>query len=331
MLIRRTTIPSWPLVEKLFSMLLFVLALWGVGDGLASLKDTKFTPFLEAWPIFLLLLGGSVLNWGLEAWKWALLARGGLELSYKASLKGVLAGVTIGMWMPGRIGAWIGKMHFVPRGERSRAMFPLMASSAVQFFVTVMMAAIACLFWAMDPGIAFGELSSKGVFGMGALFTHLLIFGGVATYSFLHSPRGKKCLDKLGFRSDQLLKVRELSLQRYSKVLGLATFRYLVFLGQFVLALGFLVPEGSVPFFFLSVPISLFILSVLPSFVLSKLGVREMVIVAVMAPICGHQAQLILASLSIWVVNLALPALLGVFFLLPHRLFIPRSDRALER
>jgi hypothetical protein len=326
MLIGRTTIPIRPWAEKLIPLFLLLIAFWGIGDGFASLKDMKFGALLEAWPIILLLLLGSVLNWGLEAQKWTQLARKGTGLTYGESVKGVLAGVTIGMWMPGRIGAWLGKLHFVPNGKRTEALVPLMGSSASQFVLTVLMAAVAGSFWWWNGSSVLPALSPERLMALGGLFTLTFLLGGVLLYRSLHSPLGKRLLDRLGFQPDKLLSLQDLSAEQYSKVLGLAGLRYLVFLAQFVLALTYWTQGVAIASFFMAVPVTLFIVSVLPSFVLSKLGVREMVVVAVMGPMCGDEAGLLLASLSIWVVNLLLPAMVGAFCLIRSRVLSSRRS-----
>lgn len=318
-MLRRISIDVKRGIEKAIPVLVFVFALWTVGTELPSLKDMKFRSLFEAWPLLSFLLLGSAINWGLEGSKWYLLGRDTINASYGASLKGVLAGTTIGMWMPGRVGAWVGKLYYVPTRKRSYALFPLMTSGASQFFVTVFMASLAAsIWWGMDLGPG-AELPVSGLLGYGFLFSSLFLIGGGAFYFFLHSGRGKSVLDRLGFRSEHLLSFRELSKKLYAKVMGLAFFRYGVFLLQFVVALHFWVSDASLAFLFVSVPIVLFVVSVLPSFVLAKLGVREMVVVSLLAPLFGQEEQLILASFTIWLVNLAFPALIGAAILLFSR------------
>ncbi len=328
MLTKRITIAVRPLAEKLLPFFLFALAVWAIGDGLPSLKDMKIRSLVEAWPLITFLLLGSVLNQGVEAYKWFLLGKSGPHFSYKNACKGVLAGLAIGMWMPGRVGAWLGKLHFVPSGRRSSALFPLMVSSGMQFAVTLI-AAIGSLLL-LGSGIT-GDpnaLLSSRVLLFSGLFAFLFLIGGWGFYRFLHARKGRSLLERAGFQAEKLHSFRALSYQLYGKVFAVAALRYAVFFFQFLVALLFWVPQAPLMGFALGIPVVLFIVSVLPSFVLAKLGVREMVVVAVMAPLCGHEEQLLLASFSIWLVNLAIPALFGGMLLLRSR--VPFS-RQLQR
>lgn len=313
------------IAKKLFPFLLFVVALWAISDELLSIKDMKIPSLLEAWPIGSVLLIGSIFNWGLEAYKWHLLGSSSLSLSYGQALKGVLVGSAIGMWMPGRVGAWIGKLSFVASRDRKTALFPLMTSGAVQFFVTISAAIFSGCYFYFDQDIALFQLSNAKLIFYGGLFTLFFIAGALAFYAFLHSKHGRNLLHKLGLRNGKLLSIGELPRKLYGQVLALAYMRYSVFLLQFVLALNFWVPEASPYLFLAAVPLILFIVSVLPSFILAKLGVREMVILSVLAPFVGHEAELVLASFSIWVVNLALPAFFGACILLERSLSRPLS------
>ena len=317
--------------QKLFPLIFFLGAVWAVGDELPSVKDMKFGALLEAWPLMAFLLLGTALNWGLEAYKWYLLGNSSLGLSYEQALKGVLVGTAVSMWMPGRVGSWLGKLSFVPSADRKTAIHPLLTSGAAQFFVTVSMAGFAALsFWSFRTLPSF-DIPAEGLLLYGGIFTLLFCIGGASFYKILHSRSGRAVLMKAGLRRGKLLSIRELPGKLYGRVLALAYMRYSVFLLQFVLALRYWVTDASLSLLLLSVPIVLFIVSVLPSFVLAKLGVREMVIVAVMAPFFGQESSLILASFSIWLVNLAVPALFGAGLLLERSYSSSSSPASADR
>ena len=303
-----TSVPKAGL-ERLIPFLIFLLALWSIGDELPGLKDMKFRSVWEAWPLMVFLVIGSTVNWGIEALKWYCIGQRSIGLSVVAALKGVLTGTAIGMWMPGRIGSWLGKLFYVPFERRGKALYPLMASSGIQFLVTFFMAATALLIWSLyKPGV---DLPASSFLGHALLFTFLFLAAGVGAYFLLQSPMGQKGIERLGLRSDELLSFKDLSFFLYIKVLGLASLRYLVFLFQFLVVLRFWIPSAEIGVLLLAIPVALLVITVLPSFVLAKLGIREMVIVTVMAPLFGHEERLILASFSIWLVNLALPAMTG--------------------
>lgn len=304
----------WTL-ERTLPFIFLLAALWAVGDEFSILKDMKIPSSPEAYGVFSLLIVGSVLNWGLEGYKWHCVGSSSIGLKYGEAMKGVLSGVAIGMWMPGRVGAWVGKLFFVQKERRKSALFPLLVSSAVQFTTTVLSAGIALLIlWVAGMGAQ--GLLEGGMLFYGGLFVLLFIAAGTLLYALLQSSWSERLLRWVGMRSGKVLAVRDLPMSLYGQLLGLAFLRYCIILLQFVLIVRFFVPTASFFELFLLIPLVLFLVSVIPSPVLAKLGVREWVVVAVLAPVVGHGSELLLASMSIWTVNLLLPALLGGTFLL---------------
>lgn len=102
-------------------------------------------------------------------------------------------------------------------------------------------------------------------------------------------------------------------------VLGLSMARYTVFWAQYVLFLAVLAGmawHGAV----VAVPVIYLVSTLVPTMLLSELGVRSSVAVALLAPLGGVPALVLLASLGVWVLNLALPAAIGAVILVTARL-----------
>lgn len=113
------------------------------------------------------------------------------------------------------------------------------------------------------------------------------------------------------------------------KVLGLSLFRYLVFSLQFYLLLRAF--DLKIPYFEAMMLIALVYLfmTIIPTIALTELGVRGSVSLFVFSlyfePLgsWNDQAALAVASAStiLWLINLALPALLGIIFVYSLRFF----------
>lgn len=313
---------------KLLPFLFLPLLLWAFKDELLSIKGMNFPSLPALFTLLPVLLLGSFLNWGLEARKWHLLGKEGFGLGWKNAFKGVLVGQSIGMWMPGRVGAWIGKLFFVEKGQRSKALYPLLVSGGVQFIVTFTFAVLALLLWTSFFPSYFPV--TEAVLGQAFFYAALFPPLALLLYFLMRSGMTRRLVRWCGMTSERTLSFKDLSFPLYVHVLGIAALRYLVFLGQFILVLHYWVPELPLHQSLASVPLVLFMVSVLPSMVLAKLGVREWVMVAVIAPLAGNEQGLILASFSIWSVNLALPALVGVFLLLSPKRKSQRAEASLH-
>lgn len=316
------------LTGKLLPFLFLPLLLWAFKDELLSIKGMNFPSLPALFTLLPLLLLGSFLNWGLEARKWHLLGKESFGLGWKNAFKGVLVGQSIGMWMPGRVGSWVGKLFFVDKEQRSKALYPLLVSGGAQFIVTFIFAVLALLLWNSISSSFFPV--AEAVLGQAFFYAALFPPLAILFYFLIRSGMIRKLIRWSGISSERTLSFKDLSFPLYAHVLGIAALRYLVFLAQFILVLRYWVPELPLHLSLVSVPLVLFMVSVLPSMVLAKLGVREWVMVAVVAPLAGNEQGLILASFSIWAVNLALPALVGVFLLLSPKRKSQRAEASLH-
>jgi uncharacterized membrane protein YbhN (UPF0104 family) len=110
-------------------------------------------------------------------------------------------------------------------------------------------------------------------------------------------------------------------------VLLLSAMRYAVFGLQFVLLLGCFGAGVPVWSMVLGVPLIYLIATLIPSVMLTELGVRGSVAVAVLSPLGGDAGLVLLATSVLWMINVALPASVGSLILLLARIRTrPESD-----
>ena len=67
------------------------------------------------------LIGAILLitvNWGLEAWKWMISVRTFYPIKFMQAYKAVLSGVSFSVTMPNRIGEYLGRIVYLPEGNR---------------------------------------------------------------------------------------------------------------------------------------------------------------------------------------------------------------------
>jgi hypothetical protein len=106
-----------------------------------------------------------------------------------------------------------------------------------------------------------------------------------------------------------------------AKLLGLSLLRFAVFTFQFYLLLkAFQVP---IPFWsgLMVIALIFFVQTIIPSFTLTEIGVRGQVSVYLLSFLLSadYSLRIIDASVSLWLVNLILPAIIGAFILASHK------------
>ena len=272
-------------------------------------------PFLSAswqsgWAIALLLL--APLNWSLEAVKWQWLVRQLAPLNFGQALNGVLAGLSLGMALPGPVGDTAGRILSVGAGHRTGAVGASLVAGGMQFYVALLVGMLA---WAtyLSNVPARNTLSSSFLLW----FLALLIAAGtilnfyrnrfvawsaqwplMSRYVAYWHPIGQ-------YSHADITVVFELALLRHLtfSVQLYAAFRlYGVALAPWLLAAG--------------VGVIFLVKTIAPAFNwLSDLGVREAAALWVFAPFGLPAPPLLTATLTLWLVNIGLPVCVGLFSL----------------
>ncbi|MCB9169642.1 MAG: flippase-like domain-containing protein [Flavobacteriales bacterium] len=262
------------------------------------------------------VLLGMVANWGLEAWKWRRLIAGTVHVPFGTAVRAILAGTTVGLITPNRTGEFLGRVAFLPAHLRDEASFITVLGSITQFAVTILVGAFAMSMvpW-LGPMLPLDHAWSIAV-GTGAL-----LLGSFALILLVRPVLIVQLLERLPGSGTRLRKARVLSdvpVRILWTTLGFSALRYLVFTLQFACALHILalVPWSQA---LIAVPIVFLCTTLIPTAVLTELGVRGSVAVAVLAGTSMEPANIAWATSMLWAVNLALPALAGGAILLQMR------------
>ena len=280
-------------------------------EELFSQFDLLFTE-----PPYLLLTLSLLLmfvNWGIEAWKWKLLVSKSERISLWHSLKAVLSGVTIGAFTPNRFGEFAGRIFYLRDTGRIDGILMTFAGSAAQLLITVLMGCIALNVYAFmhANGHSRENMVVIAIALIVAMLTVLLlvIYFNIASISkrlsgvrFLRKHKQHMLLIA-GFRKAELLNVFLLSLGRY-----------IVFSSQYYLLLKVYNVDIVIADSLIGISISFFIVAIVPSFALAELGIRGSAALACLGNYSDNHLGIIAASFTLWIINIAIPAIAGAFF-----------------
>lgn len=267
------------------------------------------------WPV---MLGLTALNWGMEATKWRWLVQHLERMGLWRAFAATLAGTAIGLVTPNRTGEFVGRVLFLAPEHRWQGAFATVLGSIAQFVTTVLLGGAALLpWWGQGPlveGMApWGSIALAVLAAIVAVGTLVLYFSpGLLHQLILKLP----LLRRLGRASEVL--------QGYSKgelgaVLWMSMARYAVFWLQYVIFLQVFAGMDWTTTLWI-VPLIYLIVTLVPTMMLTELGVRGSVAVALLVPAGGPAATVLLASFGVWVVNLAFPAMVGSVLMLVARI-----------
>lgn len=276
----------------------------------------------------LLALALVPVNWGVEAWKWWRLARHLEPVSFRRSFRAVLVGLTLGFVTPNRVGDYAGRIIEL-KSRRLDALGAVFLGRYGQLVVTVL-AGTAGLAYFLLAFYLRGYPATR----LGMVVAAILVNAGV----LLPLYRSRLLLAVLlavpplrRFRR-YLAVMPTYSTQAIHWVLALSGLRYGVFCVQFGLLLkayGAHAPLGPGA---AAIAGTFLMKSLVPSLnALADVGVRELSATHLFGLLGEPVLPVLSASLSLWVLNIALPSAAGLGFVLRLKLFRKHKDRQPKR
>jgi len=328
-------------IYKIYSLIIkitiIVLAFWfiyhrlfvkdNLDEALLSFENLPGQPFFIRTVLLIGLL--MVLNWSLESFKWRYLIRKIEKISFIKAFVAVLSGITVSVFTPNRIGEYAGRVFVLEKANRWEAVLITMLGSMSQLLITVLAGLISFVFFAdkyidlpEDPGYFFYVLVLIIIILVVILI--LLFFNVSFLTGFIGKLPGKlKKIRRYG-RVFSFYSVNELL------ILLLFSFsRYLVFVTQFFLLLGFFGVKMPYNQAFLLISLIYLVMAAIPTIALTELGIRGSVAIYFIGmyfekhnyPVGANDVSIIAAASTLWLVNLAVPALLGAIFIFKLKFF----------
>ncbi|HET9057705.1 MAG TPA: lysylphosphatidylglycerol synthase domain-containing protein [Chitinophagaceae bacterium] len=314
------------------------LFLWVSVSIYHQLKDQKDLPqALEQikhslsgghlWKLVLVILL-MFLNWGIEARKWQLLVRPLQPISFLRAFYSVLSGVSFAINTPNRIGEYGGRVLYMKEGNRAKAISLAILGSASQLIITLVLG-IGGLLYLKNLNI-FSTTTSGNTLSI--LWFSILLYGAllatIVTLIFYFRLSGiVKWMEGISGMAKWVSYIRALNKFDTSyllHILFLSFVRYLVFANQYLLLMDVFGVEIYWWQGFWVISVLFLILSVVPTFALSELGIRGKVFIFLLDSFSKNYVGIISCTVGIWILNLVIPALIGSLLILGIKMFSRR-------
>ena len=259
-------------------------------------------------------IGLMPFNWLLETAKWRFLMLNLQSISFFRAFKATLAGTTVSLFTPNRVGGFVGRILFLQPENRYRASLLSIWNNLAQLLISLSVGTIALIFYAQN------------VFG--SQFFDLLLFSAIlicliAIALYLNPRWLTRLLKSQPFfwskTKRTLTAVKYLNSQRLIIVLATSLLRYAVFTFQFAAVLYYFDIASSFHQLFTGVAVVFLISTVVPSITLAEFGVREIVALQVFQVKEDAELGVLYASVFIWLVNIIIPALVGQVIILTSK------------
>lgn len=255
-------------------------------------------------------------NVGLEAYRWhRLVRRLAPEVRFRQTLGAVLSGYPLGLVTPGRLGDYAGRSFYL----RHAPAWDLAALTFAERMATLgctLAVGLASLVPFLMTQTGLPVLAWATVCGVGGVAT------GVFVYLLLHPQAAKRLFAAvLPERFAPRLEVLDAFDQHDARsLLGLSALRYAIFSAQFVVLVFAFAPGAAWFQTAVGVVLVFFAKSAVPSFTLADLGIREGAAVYFLGALGIGAAAAFNAAFLLFCVNLLVPSLVGMPFVLRLRL-----------
>ncbi|MCU0340777.1 MAG: UPF0104 family protein [Spirosomaceae bacterium] len=253
------------------------------------------------------------LNWAFEARKWQVLAQKIESITFWQSLKGVLAGLALGFFMPNNVGDAAGRVLSLQSRARLTGVGAALLSNGLQFYVSLLFGTLGWgyLLW-QQP-----SLQKAWNWVLLGLLVATLLFG-----IWLVSKRQnvEKYLEQFGwFRwiEPYVDVIAHYRLSEIRRAFRWALGRYAVFTGQFVLLLYVFEVNLNTAQTLSSVFLVFFAKTLIPALnFLGDLGIREASSMYFFSFYAVSLSHIVATTLTLWCVNILLPVLVGIGWLM---------------
>lgn len=262
------------------------------------------------WVVVVLML----LNYGIEARKWQLLISPLEKFTLFKAFKSVMAGCSITMLTPNRIGEYGGRILFVQQNHRLRAISLTILGSVSQLAVTIVMGTCGLIY------LKYFSVDGVKIFeGMPAILGNTLLVMSMLISIFMLLFYWRlgwliRLMERAQFLTKALKYVRlleQFSGKQLLRILILSFFRYVVFILQYMLLLKLM--QVSVPMIlcFWLLAVFYLVMAMAPTIGFTELPLRATATVEIFKWYSGNLLGIQAAALGIWLVNLLLPAIIG--------------------
>ncbi len=260
------------------------------------------------WTLLLVLLFTDI-NWLLETYKWKTVASVEKKITFFEAFEQSLASLTASLITPNKIGEYGAKALFFKKKSRKKIVVLNFIVNISQLAVTTFFGFIGIIYFIFHFTINISHFSIK----------KLLLFIAIAVVLFV-------LLTKL--RVFQTLKIyvtkiitflKYIPTEIYFKSIGLALLRYIVFTHQFYFLLKLFNVENDYITLINLLFCMYFLASVIPSLTIFDWVIKGSVALWVFSFIELNELTIITVTLLMWLLNFAIPALLGVVFVFNFR------------
>lgn len=284
----------------------------------------------QVW-ILLAVMMLMLLNWSIETFKWKLAVQRIQKVSFSTAFKAVMSGVSFSVSTPNRIGEYLGRVLYMEEGNRLKAIALTITGSISQLIITIYMGLLGLLF--LRPELENAHIVTS--FWLDMILYGSIVVAIVLTLFYFRLSGLVRWFDRLprSRRYAWLIEALEdFNATLLLQFLSLSALRFVVFIIQYYLLFRLFHVDVSWWQCWWTVSISFLVMAAIPTIALfTDLGLRGKVSLKLMGLFSGNNLGISLAAVSIWFINLIIPALAGSLLILSIRKIFRSKNQLTEK
>ena len=309
-------------VILILKILIFLLLSWTVYEQVFHHQSLNhainlFRQSISAFAVLLIVFTILLMpvNWWLESKKWQLLINKLEPISLVTSFKAVLSGITLGVITPYRLGDYAGRLLVLRKTEPVSAIAVTMVGNFAQIIITVVTGLSSICFYLF----LYGHIKPLGLIlcCIGTFIFCYLLFD-----LYFHINLTANILKRFSFYkiiSYYIEVLEKYHFKELSLLLLFSALRYVVFTAQYLALLNMFGIQGSILISIMLIAVIFIFQAVIPSITVVELGVRGNLAVFFFSNISNNSLGILSASFMLWLINLIVPALIGLIFIFKNK------------
>lgn len=304
-----------------FAIAISIVSVLFIVFRIAKISQDKLDGILSAFSstqsilILMLVILLMLANWSMEVFKWKLLLKPRLKISIKRATESVISGISLGAVTPNRIGEFAGRIFFLPDQDKIFGTVASFTGGLAQNMVTIFTGLICMIFYIMifehkiivDEPVVFYL-----IFILSIVVIILLMLVYLNLSYFLDKISHWKIIKRF---EDYLPHTADWNSRDLAIVFLYSFIRYSIFSSQYLLLLYLLGIDMALEEQMIKIGLIFMLTSFIPSYSISDIANRGSVSIVVFNNPAMDLA-VAAASVSLWIINLAVPGLLGNIFLI---------------
>ncbi len=257
-------------------------------------------------------------NWGLEANKWRFMLKPLQKISFSQALKSIFAGCAVTIITPNRTGEFGGRILFVEPQNRLKAISISIVGSISQTLITFLFGCIGLLFF-LSENFRLQDSYTEQLLHHPLIFWLTILIAVILLILFFYENAFWRLCTRIPIikKYVHVVSIGDLySFKALLRILFYSFLRYVIFILQYVIILSLMkveIPNIEI----LSLTSVFFLcLALAPTFGFIELPVRSELAIGLFGIYSNNLLGLQCATLSIWLINIVFPAIIGLFIIL---------------